>query len=550
MIFSEQEIKDILIKHSQTTEQWVRDAREQSKTLKALVTGEGFHDELIQNIEHLESKERAEVRRKYSKDIRDLFHRVMIKRKNVFDANGGSENININSNKIKEELQTRLSSFKANKSLYEYLGDTYFTLVDTDPNGVLMLEYKQMNNEFDLYPSYKSIDDIRYYSSKGQMVDYIVFEPKINKDTTAKTWRVVDDKTDWTFIELSGIFTLVPDKTFNHPFGKTPAIILSENCVVGSEVRLSPINSITELAKDYARDKSVLTIYKFQKGNPIHWRYGDVRCKTCQGLGKTGDKTCLSCDGKGQRKKQDVSDIYYIPVPKEGQPSLGNNIAGFTSPDLETWKQYKEDLRDMELLIDDTIWGTDKTHQSKQTNETATGRFIDMQPITNTLNGYSNVVEYVYNTMANWVLNFVDLSKEREEKLYNKSFGRRYIIESPDVLMTKYGEAKSNGDNNTILDKILEEYILSKYKSNPHMQDLMIKKSKIEPYLHLTNKEVFDYFGKIEVNKKVLFQKFWQTADYKKETEQLEQEFNQYFNTNNLIKEDESSAKEETIIED
>lgn len=550
MTYNEEEVKQLLTMHSQNTEQWVEDAREQSKTLKALVNGVDFHEELIQHIEHIESKDRANVRRKYSKDIRDLFHRVMIKRQNVFDANGGSEYFDVKSEKIKEDFKNRLTNFKASKSLYKYLSEVYFNLTDTDPNGVIMLEYKKNNNNHDLYPSYKSIDDIRYYASSGQTVDYIVFEPKVNKGTLAKTWRVVDSKTDWTFIELSGVFTLVKDKTFIHPFGKAPVIILSEHCIVGSEVRLSPINPITELAKDYARDKSVLTIYKFQKGNPIHWRYGDVRCKTCQGLGKTGEKTCSACDGKGQRKKQDVSDIYYIPVPKEGQPTLGDKIAGFTSPDLDTWRQYKEDLRDMETLIEDTVWGTDKTHQLEQTNETATGRFIDMQPVTNTLNGYSSVVEYVYNTIANWVLNFVDLTKDKEEQLYNRTLGRRYIIESPDVLMSKYGEAKKNGDNNTILDKLLEEYILSKYKSDPTMQEIMLKKSKIEPYLHLSYKEVFDYFGKVEANKKVLFQKFWQQADKEKTDEQLTNEFNQYFNTNNLIKENESSTKETITNED
>ena len=38
--------------------------------------------------------------------------------------------------------------------------------------------------------------------------------------------------------------------------------------------------------------------------------------------------------------------------------------------------------------------------------------------------------------------------------IYQRSFGRRYIIESPDVLMEKYGKAKEQGDNNTILDKL------------------------------------------------------------------------------------------------
>ena len=538
MTFKEEEVKALLKTHSEKVEQWVKDAREQNKTLKALVTGEGFHEELIENIEHLSSKERGEVRKKYAKDIRDLFSRIMKKRQNVFDANGGSEHNEINSDTIKDAFKDRLSNFKSNKSLYKYLSENYFQLTDVDPNGVIMLEYKAKDGDFSLYPSYKSIDDIRYYEQDGQTVEYIVFEPKINKDTTAKTWRLVDDANDWTFLELAGTFTLVPDRTFPHPFGKVPLVILSETCIVGSDVRLSPLNDITELSKDYARDKSNLTIYKYQKGNPLHYRYGSTKCKPCSGLGKIGNDTCSSCDGKGHPRKSDVSDVYYAPIPKDGQPFLGDKLMGFVSPDLDTWKQYKEDLRDMELLIEDTIWGTDKTHQSENNNETATGRFIDVQPISNTLNIYSDVVEYVYNTLANWTLNFVDLTKDKDEYLYNRSFGRRYIIESPDVLMEKYGKAKEQGDNNTILDKLLEEFILSKYKSDPYMQSMMLKKASVEPYVHISISEVFEFFGKVESNKKVLFQKFWQEANKDKTVEQLTIEWDAYFTDNNDMEED------------
>ena len=104
MTYTEDEIKDLLKIHSEKTEQWVKDSRISSRTLKALVTGEGFHEELVDRIEHIESIDRANVRKKYSKDIRDLFNRVMKKRQNVFDANGGSDNIQIKNKTILELL--------------------------------------------------------------------------------------------------------------------------------------------------------------------------------------------------------------------------------------------------------------------------------------------------------------------------------------------------------------------------------------------------------------------------------------------------------------
>lgn len=536
MIYQEDEVLKLLKKHSEKTDEWVKHAREESRTLKALVNGEDFHEELIERIEHLESQERAEVRRKYSKDIRDLFARVMKKRQNVFDANGGSESLEIESDAIREAFYNRISSFKANKSLYNYLAENYFQLADVDPNGIIFLEYKDLGqNNFKLYPVYKSIDYIRYYEDDGQLVDYLIFEPKVEEQTGAKIWRFVDDAKDYTVIEIQGNFVIDREKTFEHPFGQVPCLILSEKRKIGSKQRISPINDITELAKDYARDKSVLTIYKFQKGAPLHWRYGSTKCKTCNGLGKTGDAPCASCDGKGTPRKVDVSDVNLIPIPKDGQPFLADKIGGFISPDLDTWKQYKEDLRDAENLIEDTIWGTDRTHQSDYNNETATGRFIDIQPITNTLNSYSDVVQYIYNTLANWTLNFVDQTKDKTQQVYHRAFGRNYIIESPNTLLTKYGEAKKSGDNNTILDKLLDEIILSKYKSDPKMQAKMLKKARVEPYVHLSPKEVFDFFGAVEANKKVLFNTFWQDADKEKTADELRADFDVYFNANNRI---------------
>lgn len=544
MIYKEEEVISLLKKHSENTEQWVRDARAKSTTFKALVNGVGFHKELIQKIEHLESNERALVRKKYSKDIRDLFSRVFKKRQNVFDANGGSENTGIKNNNINQSFNDRVSKFKANKSLFNYLSETYFKLQDVDPNGGIMLEYKKINDTFDLYPSYKSIFDIRYYQSNGQMVDFIIFEPKVIGDGLFNMWRFVDSLNDYYVIEIGGNFIIDKNKSFNHPFGSVPFQILSEECVIGSEVRVNSVDEISELAKDYARDKSILTIYKFQKGAPIHYRYGNMKCSSCSGLGKQGNEICNTCTGTGKPLKADVSDVYLFPIPKDNQPFLGDKIAGFVSPDLDTWKQYKEDLRDAENIIEDTIWGTDKTHQDKNTNETATGRYIDIQPISNKLNTYSNVIENVYNYFANCILNFVDLSKDKDDYIYHRSLGRHYIIESPDVLTERYGKSKIAGDNNTILDKQLEEIILSKYKNDPITQSKMIKKAQVEPYVHMSISEVNEFYSSEESYKKTAFQKFWLTANTEKTVEQLNKEFSQYMLTNSI-----EFIKKEQVVE-
>jgi len=532
MIFkSEKEIIDIIEKNL-TSKTWVNEARDQHKVLNALVTGKDFHKVLIQRIEKIESEARATARVKYSKDIRDMFDRVMQPRASVFSASGGSVENEIPEGKIKEKFVNSLLHFKGQKPIKKYLSEQFFKLADTDPNGIIFLEYVQ---DLNIYPTYKSINDIRHYVSNGQLCEYILFEPKLKKDEGGSymEWRIVDDVKDYLVISRGKQFTF-SEQSFKHPFGKVPATILSDNQKTGSEVRISPINSIVELAKDYARDKSIKTIYKFQHGFPRHWRYVK-ECRVCQGAKYTGvgtpeKKKCDACNGLGHVQKNDVTDIQTIEMPRDSEsPMIAPNVEGFVSPDLDTWTKYNEELRDMEELIESTMWGTKRVKESS--NETATGRFIDVQPVMIKLDGFSGNVEWVNNQLADWVENW-SYGKPQAESKYHINYGRRFIIESPDVILDKYNTARKEGANSTILDKLLDEYILSVYQNNPVLLEEMQKKRQVEPYIHLSIETTNSIFGSEEAAKKVLFVDFWERADIKKTTEQLEADFKTYFSQN------------------
>jgi len=516
----ETEVIDFVKKHNQTPK-WVADARNNHKTLNALIIGKDFQEVLISQIEKIESIDRSIARKKYSKDIRDMFDRVMQPRANVFTASGGSVHNDIANKAQKEKFIESLSNFKGQKSMKKYLSEDFFRLGDADPNGIIFLEYVE---DKDIYPTYKSINDIRYYKSNGQLLDVLLFEPKtiLKGKTSIIVHRVVDDKKDYYVVQSGSTYTINEDKTFEHPFGRIPATILSDRQSTGSELRISSIFPIEELSKDYARDKSVLTIYKFQSGFPIQWRY-IKECRHCQGTGKDGQEVCGTCSGKGEILRRDVTDIQTIEMPRDSDSAIITpNVAGFVSPDLETWGQYKTDLRDNEELIDSTMWGTKRIKEGG--NETATGRFIDVQPVKNKLDTFTDNAEWVDNQLSKFVENWVNGGPKAKSE-YHKSYGRRFIIESPNELEEKYNAAREKGANNTILDKLLDEWILSVYQNNPVLLDEMEKKRLVEPYIHLSIDQVNMIFGAKEANTKVLFVKFWEGADKSKTVEQLTREF-------------------------
>lgn len=529
-----------LIKANQSIPSWVVKARETNAELNALVYGENFTELLINKIEKIEDESRAVARRKYSIDTRDLFQRIMEPRNNVFSADGGSENWDegINEKRI-EIIKGHLKDFKGGKSIEKYMSESYFQLSDIDPNGLIFLEYKSESKSeegrLDVYPTYKSIQDIRNYHCKGQSVKWVLFEPYevIEKGNTYKVWRYVDKDVDVSIKEISGSFEEIEELTFVNEFKEVPAVILSPIQKVGTKLRLSWLFYIQELAKKYARDVSIKTLYEFLQGFPKHWRYV-MMCNLCHGSGKKDGKDCDKCAGTGEIKKGDVTDDIRLPVPTDKeQPVIAPNIAGFVSPDLETLKHMEENRLSLESLIEYTMWGTQTMKQGDKTNETATGRYLDIQPLINKLHVFSDSAEEVENMLAQYVIKLVDHLGSDKDKIYVKTYGRRFIIESPDVLLEKYNKARESGTPITVLDKMLEEIISSKYKNDMNMRSKMHKKALVEPFVHYSIKEIFDIFGAEKAEKKTMFSYWWEKiADHNRKVVELKEDYNSYFNEN------------------
>lgn len=488
--------------HAVKNPAYIDTARKQEVELSALIEGKGFKKELINNIEHLESKKKAEAREKYSRSIKDLYERLLLPISNVFSATGGKKSYTIDNPEQAKAFIKTISNIRDGKSIESYVEEIWMPLYHTDPNGVIFMEYTT-TPKITVYPTYKSIHNIRAYVPKGQLVEVILFEP-VDMEDNVKMWRLVDDEVDYRIMQSGNSFSIIEDKTFKHPFSEVPAIINSDIVDIKEGVRLSPINKIVEISKEYARDQSIRTIYKFQHGFPLFWKYV-TQCKECTGSGKTGDGSCKECDGFGYYKSTDVTDAITLSPPTKDQPIL-NPIAGHITPDLDYLDQATKDLDILEFKMQDTHWGT---HQEKTNNETATGRFIDIQPLENKLTKYSKTAQFVEKRITEWVADVVIDGKKEGEDVSYIFYGTGYIMETPDRLLERYGKARTEGMNSVILDRMIAEYLTSKYKNDPEWLGLELKKSEVEPYLHLSIEEVSTIFGIEEAQKKVYFQAWW-----------------------------------------
>lgn len=530
MVLDLDQVKDI-IKISQKTPEWVDKGRALSAELFALLEGDHF-SELLIHIEHVEDEKKKKARRKYSKDIRDLFERLLRLVDNVYTANGGSKRYNLEENQERQLLEG-LMNVSGGQTLEQWLQTNWMQYYHTDPNGCCFLEYTEGSNPI---PTYKSINSIRNYLPNGQKVEWLLFEPVLLKKEDGsgkKLWRLVDDERDWIIIQDGDTLTLNEDETFEHPFGVVPAVINSDIHKLGKEFRVSPIYKVQELAREFARDKSIKTIYKFLHGFPTFWRYVQ-QCQTCTGTGKDGNDICTDCNGQGYYMKKDVTDMVTLPIPTNEEPVLAPDIAGYIAPELETWNQYSVELENIERLMHATHWGV---YMQENTRErTATEVFVNVQPATHRLEKYSNVAERVESMFTEMYANYILEGKDKNQPVSSINYGDIYILEGPDATLERYNNAKEKGDPVTVLDRLFNEYLMSKYKSDPVGLAVNLVKSEVEPYIHYGVEEVREVFGNREAQRKMRFNDWWNTLDdnvITRRAEQLRSEYDVWFSREN-----------------
>jgi len=529
-----------ILKASKQVPKFITKSREEATELFALLQGDGFLEELINRIEFIESKEKAEARKKYSRNIAHFYERLLRPVDNVYSATGGSKIYNIKNTDEKKKLMTAVSRTLNGKSLQEWLETNWMPLYHADPNGIIFLEYKSGEDE-QCWPTYKNVSHIRNYVPRGQLLEWVLFEPYKLKigEKVEDIWRLVDDKMDRSYKQNGDEFVLLDTVTvnheevkltFEHPFGQTPGLINSDIEKLRGHHRISPVEKIVELSKEYARDQSIKTLYKKYNGFPKEWKYED-QCESCTGSGKDNDDgTCKKCDGHGYYKSKDVTDISILAIPTKDEVAI-NPISGYITPPLDIWTQYDKELALLNEMAHQTHWGT-LAGLEQTVNKTATAAILNSQPMTDKLDKYASVAEFMEAQLTEWKANFLMPSKKKDEKVASINYGRRYILDSPDTILEKYEKAKEKGDNNVILDRLFNEYLTAKHKNDPEFLRFSLLKANIEPYIHLDLEQVMTYFGAEDVQKKVLFEDWWKTLsidNMDKTSETLNKDFDSWF---------------------
>ena len=512
MKLSETRIKQII---KGEVDSWIITARADAKLLRLHYYGTGL-DEWLEKVEDLESENQINLRRRFAISNTFLNENLLRPLDNIFKAKGGSEKIDLPTEALTKTFKEGLKDIKAGLSNKQYIKEIWKDHFIVDPNGLMFLEVSQDGEKS--YFTQKTIFNIRNMRIHGMNPEYVVFEPDVTISDTEKSEKeskgieffwVVDSEFYYRVKKKGETVTIIteePDKddpiagiTTPNAFKMVPAISNSTIIDTDRKIKISPIWKQIELMNSYVIDNSIKEIFKKKFGFPIFWMYSGKKtvCTICGGSGKAkGDDEqsrgfCTSCNGTGQLTvKRDVSDVHLINPPRSKDDPIIDKIAGSVSPPVDSWKMMNEELDRTWDLIFFSHWGT-TTEKHGSSRETATGRFIDVQPVDNKLNAYADIRDFIHTEMIKlWARKHAQASVEANSFRVTISGGRRFLIETPDRIWQKYLTAKEKKAPVSTLDLLLAQFYESEFQSNDMLQQYYLQVMRIEPFVHMTVQEV------------------------------------------------------------
>lgn len=517
-IISEDQLLTIL--KTNPNKKLIDKARDTSAKLMLHVMGTNINTALTQN-EYFENTDVFAERNRKPTSNADLYARLLQREEMVFSAKGGASFYPGLTEEQTRQLNAKLDNVRFNMTIRKWVKEFALQAYRVDPMGVLFIEVDAMNKA---YPTYKNIECVWDYEPNGRKLEYVCFKlkpteakaflmaagkPTTDPALTTNTqtylpnyFRFVDDTMD-RIVKYDNNALTILDET-KVIFKQNPAIRVSDIIdFTNNQQLLSPISNTVELAETFLVDRSIRDLSKKYSGFPKGYE-PLLTCQKCQGTGLFSAKACPECTpsgsdrGTGFKLRTKVADIARFPLPKEGQAggiTDPSKFFGYITPNIETWDKQDTSLNDIEAQMNDTYWGT--TNRQSTTGptssdkhafkETATKTLQDLQPIYARLNQTADWAESTENAIVDFIGKqmFPDVFKESA-----RTYGRYYILETPDELMEQYLDMKVKGAPQTQLFDTLRKYTHSIYANDQIQLAIKLKLIDVEPFIHKTVAEV------------------------------------------------------------
>ena len=536
-------------------------ARKEAKKINMHVTGLGVKD-YLEKLDDYETNAQKILREKLVRSNRSLFSFILRPTDKIFTAKGGSINYHLPQEKV-NEMKDRISDVADGFDIKKYLKKVVKSQYIIDPNGVLFID---IDDKGMLETNIVNSKEILWYKNKGNKVHGIIFEPYkkqfskseetifeslgiLKSEKDKKYYRVIDEEFDRIYINDGGVIKEDITQRISNYFGFVPALILGDEKDANHNIFESVIKDIIEDADMFLRRVSVSNVHELAHLYPRYWSY-EQACTRCGGEGTidvvtddttvpptTTSETCTSCGGSGSKTRTNPDDEIILRTPQDGEPVLAPNVAGFVQPDIQSSKFYNELIEQARNTMFQAMWGT--TYEQGGKRETATGRFLDAQPVQDRLRDISDTFAKMHKFLLD-CYGKVLLRKPRYES--SVSYGTRYILESPDDILDKYVEVSRETVSEISKLDMRNRYFEAEYQNDTLGLVTRMKLAQIEPFPTMLPSDVADIEGldSKDVLAKLYYSSWVGTLTEAEKvfwsTDELRVSLNKYVNTKSLTK--------------
>lgn len=537
MILTDEQIKE-LIKHPAHEDIIARGCTLYHDHIRH-VKGIGVESFLIANeIKGYENKEEKLLRHKTSRATTvPIYASALGTFDKAFSASGYSRYFDFSQedkDKTKTaELEAYLSGdIGDGMSMSQLMQQKWGDKIHYDFNGVFIVELPQIDEAEALgkknkpYVIFKSILDIHDYDSDGMKLEYLILktechEPdyiKANGKNIVKYFRVIDSERDLIVRVEKGTGAEGQDNyegieildTDDYPiitniWGYVPAILTSNQYDSHTDAHQSFIWESIGTADEYLLDSSIANISKKKHGFPQKWSY-PVPCKKCahnasrdrmgwlEAVGEMtngvrAESTWYACDGCNGQGSLAVSPSIAVlkPMPDINNPDIGEPF-GYVVPDIQSMEFQIKEMQRLEESIHESIWSVvDATNTAFTPDKTATASVLDVSAKQTKLNKFSSNGEIVEQFLTDCIGTAIYGDTFRSSIV---RWGRKYYILTENELEKMFREAKTSGVNAAILKSYMEELIYVRYSTDPIELQRQLKLFEVEPFAHMTTKEV------------------------------------------------------------
>lgn len=366
-------------------------------------------------------------------------------------------------------------------------------------NSVLIIDLpsEQQSERPEPYFYFLGIENVIDFSSKGEMLEWIVFRQPGKKiaafDDTFMRLFEINDKG-----EVGDLISEV-----QHGLGYCPAKFfwntpLSEEQPDIKKSPLSPQLGNLDWLLFFRVSKRHLDLYA---PYPIYSAYaadcsyrnnetGDY-CdggflRNIKGEYKVlRDGTIERCPVCSEKRIAGVGSFIEVPIPKGDRPDLRDPIT-ITSVDRNSLDYNTEEEKRLEDEIYSKVTGTGGEVQQKESiNERqVTANFEDKKNVLLSLkSNFEKAQTFVDETICR--LRYGDLFLDS-----NINWGTEFYLYSTEDLQTIYDNAKKSGASEARLDMISDQIIATENRNNPLQMQRMFLLKQLEPYRHLTLSEL------------------------------------------------------------